>query len=217
MILLAAALASSPAIPLPASPRGSPPGTPFALGMGGGASFAQAQAPDTAGQVGLSLAWRPSPSFAVELDAHARMPLERPWINRYDGRGRIQSSYEASLPGTALQATAMARAVFSPVSGEVRAGRAVGAFAIDLALGGGIVRTRDDLERLDAVNDPGAIATETQIHPAISGSIGPRLALSARWSVRARFDSTHWIEVFEGIQLQRMSRTFIGAQVVRAL
>ena len=84
-----------------------------------------------------------------------------------------------------IQYTADMTLQFSPIYGKVAMfGRNIINFDIFGSFGTGIVRTADDLEKLDAVNDQRAVATQGQIHPSLTYGGGVRVIFSEGFAVR---------------------------------
>jgi len=98
---------------------------------------------------------------------------------------------------------------FAPIYGKVAApGNKIINFDIYGLFGGGIVNTRDDLEALQAENDPIALATQNQTHPTLNFGAGSRIVFGKNIAVRFEGRGLSYIEVLEGINLE-MKNNFI--------
>jgi outer membrane beta-barrel protein len=92
---------------------------------------------------------------------------------------------------------------FSPIYGKVAMfGKNIINFDIFGSFGTGIVRTADDLEKLDAVNDQRAVATQGQIHPSLTYGGGVRVVFSEGFAVRMEAKGFSYIEVLESTTLE---------------
>lgn len=133
---------------------------------------------------------RASRSIAVELEGSATPDLGRSRWRRDD-----EESTAPLDPRTAARASALTRLTFSPFLGDVvLAGSKPLPIALDLSVGGGVVRTVDEIDL--AVLAPDATLTVMQLHPAVGWAIGPRVSLSRRFDLRVRFDGLHWVEAY---------------------
>ena len=90
---------------------------------------------------------------------------------------------------------------------------AISSLALDLGVGGGALWTVDDLEDLQAVGVPDAIATERQIHPSLNWAVGPRVGLGKGWDGRIRLKGAHWIETLETVIRDRRAQLDLSVAI----
>lgn len=155
-------------------------------------------------EAGLTMIHAFSPIAAVEVQGSI---IRNATGGNFDSsHGPIQA-YPAKITSdfTAPKASASAMLLFSPINGEVFRPTST-SFAVDVGAGFGVLHTVDDLDALQATDDPVAIATESQWHPTLNWTMGPRVALSSRWEARLRLSGSTWVETFEGVNLTLDSR-----------
>ncbi|HJN74354.1 MAG TPA: hypothetical protein QGF58_10525 [Myxococcota bacterium] len=80
--------------------------------------------------------------------------------------------------------------------------------------GVGMVYTRDDLEALQAQNDPVALSTETQVHPAATVGLHAELKTDYVVGLRVKSESVRYIETVNGTTLESKALRFVGMEVV---
>lgn len=208
-LTLSMALAHPHAKPQPALPARDP--GPVELFLGAQAGLGRAAVPDDGrGRLAAGLTWHVSPVFGVELEGSFFPDLGRTGWWTITHMVPHEPFWSAR---TDAQATAVGRLVFSPFAGELVVAGTAHPFALDLGIGSGVVNTADDLVLLGATEDPRAQSTAVQTHPALAWSIGPRLDLTKRVGVRARVDGLHWIETFEGLNIDRRSLVAAGGML----
>lgn len=100
---------------------------------------------------------------------------------------------------------------FSPIYGKVAVGRSIINFDIFGLFGAGIVNTKDDLEALDKQDDPFAVATQVQIHPALSMGGGARVVFGNTVALRVETRTLSYIETIESTTLELKNNVmFLG-------
>ena len=98
---------------------------------------------------------------------------------------------------------------FSPIYGKVAVmGRTIVNFDVFGSFGTGIVYTGDDLEALQAQEDPAAIATQNQYHPTTNFGGGFRILLNPNIAVRIEGRSMVYIETVKSTTLE-MKNNFL--------
>lgn len=92
---------------------------------------------------------------------------------------------------------------YSPIYGKLAVvGSTIINFDIFAAFGGGYVNTRDDLTALQAEEDPAAMASARQFHPATSFGGGFRVIFSDTVAARAEARSLIYIETINSTTLE---------------
>ncbi len=92
---------------------------------------------------------------------------------------------------------------FSPFYGKVATvGRTTIIFDIYGLFGAGVVGTSDDLTIIQKEEDAKALATQTQVHPAISFGGGLRVAFNKTFALRFEARDISYIGVLESVQLE---------------
>jgi outer membrane beta-barrel protein len=105
---------------------------------------------------------------------------------------------------------------FSPFYGKVATiGRSAIIFDIYGTAGAGIVGTEDDLEIVDATDDPLALATHRQVHPAITFGGGVRVAFTNTFGLRFEVRSLSYINAIEStnLELKNNLTLILGASI----
>lgn len=98
---------------------------------------------------------------------------------------------------------------FSPIYGKVALGNGnIIHFDIYGAFGMGITQTRDDLEALQAVGDPVALATEVQLQPTTNFGGGVRVSFNETVALRIDGRSLVYIETVNSTTLE-MKNNFV--------
>lgn len=98
---------------------------------------------------------------------------------------------------------------FSPIYGKVAVmGRTIVNFDVFGSFGTGLVYTKDDLEALQATDDPDAVATQTQYHPTTNFGAGFRILLNPNIAVRLEGRSMVYIETVKSTTLE-MKNNFL--------
>jgi outer membrane beta-barrel protein len=92
---------------------------------------------------------------------------------------------------------------FSPIYGKLAAGESrIIAFDIFGLFGSGVVNTLDDLAALQKTDDPAAVASANQFHPALSYGGGLRVLLNQSFAIRVEGRGLSFIEVLESTTLE---------------
>jgi outer membrane beta-barrel protein len=92
---------------------------------------------------------------------------------------------------------------FSPIYGKVSVlGRRIVNFDLFGTFGTGLVYTRDDLEALQAEDDPDAIATQAQYHPTTNFGGGFRIILNENLAIRLEGRSMIYVETVKSTTLE---------------
>jgi outer membrane beta-barrel protein len=100
---------------------------------------------------------------------------------------------------------------YSPIYGKVAVGRTIINFDIFGLFGAGIVNTKDDLEALDKEDDQFALATQRQIHPALSMGGGARVVFGTSVALRVEVRTLSYIETIESTTLELKNNVmFLG-------
>ena len=98
---------------------------------------------------------------------------------------------------------------FSPIYGKVAVmGRTIVNFDVFGSFGTGLVYTRDDLEALQAQEDPAAVATQNQYHPTTNFGAGFRILLNPNIAVRIEGRSMVYVETVKSTTLE-MKNNFL--------
>jgi outer membrane beta-barrel protein len=98
---------------------------------------------------------------------------------------------------------------FSPIYGKVAmSGRDIVNFDLFGNFGMGMTRTADDLEALQATDDPRAIATQFQVHPTTNFGGGLRIIFNENLAARVEGRSLVYIETVNSTTLE-MKNNFI--------
>ena len=104
--------------------------------------------------------------------------------------------------------------VFSPIYGKAALrGRNIINFDIYGKFGMGATRTSDDLEALQATDQPTAIATENQIHPTTNFGGGARVIFNQNVALRVEGRSMIYIETVDSDTLEMKNNFIIQAGV----
>jgi len=98
--------------------------------------------------------------------------------------------------------------LFSPIYGKVAVGHRIINFDIFGLFGMGAVLTSDDLEALQAEDEPDAIATANQTHPTTNFGGGLRVILGESVALRVEGRSLVYIETVSSVTLE-MKNNFI--------
>jgi outer membrane beta-barrel protein len=101
---------------------------------------------------------------------------------------------------------------YSPIYGKLAAGESrIIAFDIFGLFGTGVVNTLDDLEALQKTDDPAALASQNQFHPALSYGGGLRVLLNESFALRVEGRGLSYIEVLESTTLEMKNNfTLVG-------
>jgi outer membrane beta-barrel protein len=103
---------------------------------------------------------------------------------------------------------------FSPIYGKAALmGRNIINFDIYGAFGMGATRTADDLEALQAQEDPRAIATQIQVHPTTNYGGGARIIFNENLALRVEARSMLYIETVNATTLEMKQNLLIQAAV----
>lgn len=105
---------------------------------------------------------------------------------------------------------------FSPIFGKLAViDRTVINFDVFGTFGAGVVGTDDDLEVLQKTEDEFALASEKQIHPALTFGGGLRIIFSKAFALRFEGRGLSYIEVIEGttLELKNNVTLLIGASI----
>ncbi len=98
---------------------------------------------------------------------------------------------------------------FSPIYGKVAVlGRTIVNFDVFGTFGTGVVFTSDDLEALQAEDDPVAVATQNQYHPTTNFGGGFRILLTPNIAFRIEGRSMVYIETVKSLNLE-MKNNFL--------
>lgn len=156
---------------------------------------------------GVSLAYHPTEIFAVEAAlAFAPDFGEADWKPL---TSQLVTKNQVSPDISKLTGMANVTGQFSPFYGKIAFnGRSIIAFNIYGAFGMGITQTQDDLNALQAVGDPIAEATQTQIHPTTNFGGGARVLFNDWLAVRIDARSMIYIETVNSTVLE-MKNNFI--------
>ena len=104
--------------------------------------------------------------------------------------------------------------VYSPIYGKAAIlGRNIVNFDIYGKFGFGATQTKDDLTALDAVNDPKAISTQTQIHPTSNFGAGARVIFNNTTAARLEGRSMIYIETVNATTLEMKNNFLIQMSV----
>jgi outer membrane beta-barrel protein len=96
-----------------------------------------------------------------------------------------------------------ANLTFSPIYGKLAVGaERIIAFDIFGLFGTGVVATKDDLVALGATQDDAALASQSQVHPALSYGGGLRVVLSESVAVRLEGRGLSFVEVISSTTLE---------------
>jgi outer membrane beta-barrel protein len=102
---------------------------------------------------------------------------------------------------------------FAPIYGKAAVGRKIIAFDIYGTVGLGATQTTDDLVALQAVDDPEAIATESEVHPTTTIGGGARVAFSELLAVRGEVKSMTYIETVKSTTLEMKNNLIVQLNV----
>ena len=103
----------------------------------------------------------------------------------------------------------------APIAFDLLRTRAGELEAVTRAYAGfGAVRTKDDLDALQAVGDERAMSTEFQTHPSTIVGLESDLFWSQESAVRLRFHSMLYIETVNATTLEMKNPTYVGLEYV---
>ncbi len=187
-----------------------PPTTPVSVGVLGGTDLFRADGPSAAG-IGAALSMRANEVLAVEFTGVAWPSFERRDFHQQVVELDPNSGVVREI--TRPVATGNALLVFTPIRGVLYPSGARTGIALDGGIGFGAIYTVDDLAALQAEQDEIAVKTARQLHPTLSWATGPRVSVSERTTFTVRLRGQHWVETFESLNLERLSRVDLTAGV----
>ena len=82
-----------------------------------------------------------------------------------------------------------------------------------LHAGVGVVFTRDDLQALQAENDPTALQTQEQRHPTAISGLHAEVRTDYVVGLRVKYENVRYIEVVNSTTLEMKSYRFAGMEV----
>jgi hypothetical protein len=182
--------------------------------LGADAGFTQGAPDARALQLGTDLRIRTSPVFAVATTAWGQQAVHRLAPSGIVGLTRevLLAEWTDPTPTHAHGGLGL-QALFTPFAGSVGSRP----LAIDLGFGPGLVRTVDDPVALQCDASGRCDATLRQWHPAVAWSAGARVGVTDRTALSLGVDGRHWIEVLEGVRLERMGSLTLGAGLIVGL
>jgi hypothetical protein len=149
---------------------------------------------------GATAAWHASDVLAIEVSGA--------WSPTWDLDPRpdvvelLRSSPPEPVRVTRLDAVGTTDLLLAPVFGALDGRRRAWTFDVSARLGGGAVATRDDVWALGKEDDPAALATASQVHPALSYGALLRVGPSgSAWALRAEARGLAYVEVLESTVL----------------